>query len=144
VAAVLLLNGPNLNLLGEREPEIYGTTTLVEIETRLIALGRELSVEVRTAQHNGEGELIDAIHEARNWASGIVYNPGAHAHYSYAIADAVSSISIPVIEVHLSNIYAREEHRRRSVIAPVAAGVISGLGLLGYELALRALASRLG
>jgi 3-dehydroquinate dehydratase II len=142
VAAVLLLNGPNLNLLGEREPEIYGPTTLVEIETRIIALGRELSLEVRTAQHNGEGEIIDAIHEARNWAAGIVYNPGAHAHYSYAIADAISSVPIPVIEVHLSNIYAREEHRRRSVIAPVAAGVIGGLGLLGYELALRALATR--
>ena len=144
MAQVLVLNGPNLNLLGEREPEIYGTTTLAEIVAALEALGKELGIEVRAEQYSGEGEVVDALHRARTWAAGVVYNPGAHAHYSYAIADAISSIPIPVIEVHLSNIYAREEYRRRSVVAAAATGVIGGFGPLGYELALRALASGLG
>ena len=139
---VLVLNGPNLNLLGEREPAVYGTTTLAEIEQRLRELASSLGLALTFAQHNGEGAIIDALHDARTWARGVVYNPGAHAHYSYAIADAIASISIPVYEVHLSNIYAREPHRRHSVIAPVAAGVLSGFGPDGYELALRGLAAR--
>ena len=141
---VLVLNGPNLNLLGEREPEVYGTTTLAEIEQRLVELAGELRLELSFEQHNGEGAIIDTLHGARTWAAAVVYNPGAHAHYSYAIADAISSIGVPVLEVHLSNIYAREPHRRQSVVAAVASGVIGGFGPLGYELALRAIAARLG
>lgn len=140
---VLLLNGPNLNLLGVREPEIYGTTTLEEIVAATRALGEALGVEVVAEQHNGEGEIIDAIHRARGHAVGIVYNPGAHAHYSYAIADAIAAVDLPVVEVHISNIYRREAHRRTSVIAPVAIGVISGFGPSGYSLALRALVGHL-
>lgn len=136
---VLVLHGPNLNLLGEREPEIYGKQTLAELDAAIATGARELGVDVDCEQYNSEGALIDALHASRRKYSGIVINPGAYAHYSYAIADAISAIGIPVIEVHLSNIAARESFRRRSVTAAACRGVFSGLGADGYVLALRAL-----
>lgn len=135
---VLVIHGPNLNLLGEREPEIYGQQTLAEIDASIAALARELDVEVRCVQHNGEGAIVDELHAARKTYDAIVINPGAYTHYSYAIADAVSAIRIPVIEAHLSNIAAREAFRKTSVVAPVCAGSIAGFGSESYALALRA------
>ena len=122
---ILLIHGPNLNLLGKRSPEIYGTTGLDEINARMHGIAEEGGAELRVFQSNSEGALIDAIHDAANWADGIVINPGAYAHYSHAIRDALASIPLPAIEVHLSNIYAREEFRRHSVISPVVVGCIS-------------------
>lgn len=138
--AVLVLHGPNLNLLGEREPQTYGRVTLAEIDARLVQLGRELGFEVRTMQSNHEGALIDALHEARTWAAGVVFNPGGYTHTSVALRDAVAAIGIPVVEVHLSNVQAREKFRRRSLITPVSAGNISGFGWHSYALGLHALA----
>lgn len=136
----LLLNGPNLNLLGKREPHIYGAVTLSELESGLVSLAAEKEVQLETFQSNHEGEIIDKLHEANSRGlNGIIINPGAFTHYSYAIRDAIAGIQIPVIEVHISNIHAREEFRHTSVISAVTAGQIVGLGLKGYELALHAL-----
>ncbi|MGO0122134.1 type II 3-dehydroquinate dehydratase [Desulfothermobacter acidiphilus] len=138
---VLVLHGPNLNLLGNREPEVYGNLTLEEINQRLVAWGEELGVEVECFQSNHEGELIERLH--RGDADAVVFNPGAFTHYSYALRDAVAALSAPVVEVHLSNLYAREEFRHRSVIAPVAVGQISGFGAESYRLGLLAVVSLL-
>ena len=137
---VLILHGPNLNLLGEREPGVYGATTLAQIDQLLVELGEELGLEVHTEQANGEGALIDLLHETRKWAHGVIFNPGGYTHTSVALRDAVAAIKIPVIEVHLSNVYAREEFRRRSLIAAVCAGSLTGFGVDSYLLGLRALA----
>ena len=138
--SILVLHGPNLNLLGQREPGVYGSLTLAEIDRRLVALGKELDLEVRTSQSNSEGGLVDALHDARHWAAGVVFNAGGYTHTSVALRDAVAAIDLPVVEVHLSNIFAREEFRQRSLIAPVCRGSIMGFGWISYKLALQALA----
>lgn len=134
-----MLNGPNLNRLGVREPGVYGSETLVDLETRLLTRGEHEGIEVTCFQSNHEGDLIDAIHEADGQYNGIIINPGAFTHYSYAIRDAIASVSIPTIEVHISNVHAREDFRHTSVTAGVTAGQIVGLGIQGYELAMLAL-----
>jgi 3-dehydroquinate dehydratase-2 len=138
-----LLNGPNLNLLGHREPAIYGTTTLPQIEARLREIATELGVELVCAQHNGEGQLIDQLHEWRGSVHGVVVNAGAYTHTSLALRDAFTAVEIPFIEIHLSNIYAREPERRHSNLAVAARGFICGLGAEGYEYALRGIVSAL-
>jgi 3-dehydroquinate dehydratase II len=140
---IAVINGPNLNLLGTREPELYGRETLADVERSLRAVGNEIGAELQFAQHNGEGELIDAIHELRGKIDGIVLNAGAYTHSSLAIRDALSAIAVPFIEVHVTNVYAREPERRHSMLAPAAVGSICGLGTYGYELALRGLARKL-
>jgi len=137
---VLIIHGPNLNLLGDRQPEIYGRMTLPEINEFIATAARDLGVSVDCAQYNGEGEIITAIHDARSRYDAIVINPGAFSHYSYAIADAIAAVAIPIVEVHLSNIAAREAHRRTSVTAAACVGSMSGFGPASYVLALRFLA----
>lgn len=137
---ILILHGPNLNLLGTREPEVYGTMTLEDINTKLVELGKELGTEITCLHSNHEGVLIDALQDARTWANGVVFNPGGYTHTSIALRDAISAIQIPVIEVHLSNVYAREEFRHVSMISAVCRGKIVGLGWRSYTLGLQALA----
>lgn len=137
---VLVLNGPNLNLLGTREPEVYGSTTLADIQAMLEERAAALSCSVDFRQSNHEGQLIDWLHEARGQFTGVIFNPGAYTHTSVALHDAIKAIDIPVIEVHLSNPHAREPFRHRSYVSPVAKGVIQGFGAQGYILALEAAA----
>lgn len=137
---ILVIHGPNLNMLGQREPDIYGSFDLDEVNKKLKALAKELKVELDIAQKNGEGEIVDLIQSANKKYSAIVINPGGYTHYSVAIRDAVASIKKPVVEVHISNIYAREEFRHKSLIAPVAVGQVSGFGINSYLLGLRAAA----
>jgi len=136
---ILVLHGPNLNLLGTRKPDIYGNMALEEINIKMIEAAGEWDLEVRTFQSNGEGELINALHDAKRWASGVIFNPGGYTHTSVALHDAISAIGLPVIEVHLSNIYAREPFRRISMIAPACVGTIAGFGWRSYLLGIQAL-----
>lgn len=138
-AKVFVLNGPNLNLLGEREPEIYGTQTLEDVEEMCRARGRDLGLEIDFRQSNFEGELVEWLQDSRKAAQGVVLNAAALSHYSLALRDAITAAEVPVIEVHISNIFAREEWRATSVLSEVVVGVISGLGVHGYLLALDAL-----
>jgi 3-dehydroquinate dehydratase-2 len=129
---ILLLNGPNLNLLGEREPEIYGTTTLAELEQMVQARAQALGHTVRALQSNHEGALIDELHQSRHWADGVIFNPGAFTHYSYALRDAIAATKLRVVEVHLSDITRREPWRRVSVLEEVCAHRVVGKGTAGY------------
>jgi len=135
---ILVIHGPNLNLLGQREQQVYGTTTLDEINERLESLAEELGAVLRTMQSNHEGVIVDTIQSAKDWADAIVINPGAYTHTSVAIRDALVAVGIPCVEVHLSNIHAREPFRHRSYIAPIAAGQVLGFGPESYLLGLRA------
>lgn len=140
---IAVLNGPNLNLLGTREPELYGRATLADVETRLRELGGELRVELEFAQHNSEGELIDRVHAMRGRVAGVVVNAGAFSHSSLALRDALVGVGIPFVEVHITNTHARERERRHSMLASAAVGLVYGLGVQGYELALRGLIAHL-
>jgi 3-dehydroquinate dehydratase-2 len=141
---ILALHGPNLNLLGTREPQVYGSETLAEIEAELLALGADLGLDVESKQSNHEGQLIDWIHAAQGGFDGILINPGGLTHTSVALRDAISGVGIPCVEVHLSNIHAREEFRRHSITAGACVGAVLGFGKTSYLLGLRALASLLG
>lgn len=140
---ILVLHGPNLNLLGEREPEVYGSTTLAQLNAMIRKEARRLKLTVRVFQRNGEGQLIDLLHKNRRWADGVILNGGAYTHYSYALRDAVAGIRVPTVEVHLSDIRKREPFRRVSVTAPVCVAQIMGKGPQGYLDALAELRSRL-
>jgi len=137
---ILVVNGPNLNLLGKREPEIYGSGTLSDLESALETLAGDLQIQLRFFQSNAEGDIIDYLHSNGFEADGLIMNPGAFTHYSYAIRDAIDSVGIRAVEVHLSNIFGREEFRHHSVIAPVCIGQICGFGFDSYHAALRLLA----
>ncbi len=136
---IAIINGPNLNLLGVREPDTYGRESLVDIERALRDVARETQVEIEFVQHNGEGQLIDAIHKMRGKINGAVINAGAYSHSSLALRDALVGASIPFVEVHVTNVYGREPERRHSMLAPAAIGLVCGFGGYGYELALRGL-----
>ncbi|MCL0101994.1 type II 3-dehydroquinate dehydratase [Dehalococcoidia bacterium] len=136
---VLIIHGPNLNMLGKRDPSIYGTQTLDELNTRIKSRAAELSIEVVTFQANGEGAIIDCLQDSSSAVNGIIINPGAYGHYSYAIHDALVDTELPVIEVHLSNVHARDEWRQKSVIAPASQGTVSGFGWRSYTTALELL-----
>lgn len=136
---IAVINGPNLNLLGTREPALYGSETLADIESHLRDVARELGVEVSFSQHNGEGDIVDKVQSLRGKVDGVLINAGAYSHSSLAIRDALAAVKIPFVEVHLTNIYAREPERRRSALADAAVGLICGLGAYGYEAALRGL-----
>jgi 3-dehydroquinate dehydratase-2 len=140
---IAVLNGPNLNLLGTREPALYGRETLADVERRLTALARELGAEIEFAQHNGEGQLIDTVHAWRGRVHAAIVNAGAYSHSSLALRDALVGVEVPFVEVHVTNVYAREPERRHSMLAPAAVGVVCGLGTVGYDLALRGLVARL-
>jgi 3-dehydroquinate dehydratase-2 len=140
---VLVLHGPNLNRIGTREPAIYGTTTLAEIDARLAALAKERGAELRSFQSNHEGELVDRIQEAEGWAEGILINPGALTHTSLALRDALAGTGLPVVEVHLSNVWRREPFRHHSFVSPIAVGVVAGFGARSYALGLEALLAQL-
>lgn len=137
---ILVIHGPNLNLLGEREPGFYGSTSFNELNEMIMERGKKLGQTVEIFQSNHEGAIIDKLQEARKEFDGVVINAGAYTHYSYAIHDAINDIKIPCVEVHISNIYGRDEFRSKSVISPVCAGTIAGFGIQGYFLALQALA----
>ncbi|RKF17162.1 type II 3-dehydroquinate dehydratase [Roseovarius spongiae] len=143
MTSILILNGPNLNLLGARQPEIYGHTTLADIEAQCARKAEAMGIGMAFEQSNFEGALVDHIHAARGAHDGIVLNAGAYTHTSVALRDAISSVALPVVELHLSNVHSREEFRHRSYIAPVALGVICGFGAAGYALAMDALAGHL-
>mgnify|MGYP003578296017 CR=1 FL=1 len=140
---IAVLNGPNLNLLGTREPEIYGRATLADVEQRLREVGKELRVDLEFAQHNGEGQLIDLVHAMKGRIAAAVVNAGAYSHSSLALRDALVGVAVPFVEVHITNTFARERERRRSMLAGAAVGVVCGFGVYGYELALRGLVAQL-
>ncbi len=143
MVSIYLINGPNLNLLGLREPDVYGKETLEDVERLIRTKAGQSNVKVRCFQSNHEGEIIDIIHQARNEADGIIINPGAYTHYSYAIRDAIAAVSLPAVEIHISNIHAREAFRHQSVIAPVTIAQVVGFGIKGYELAFEGLMAHL-
>jgi len=140
---IAVINGPNLNLLGTREPALYGRETLADVEHSLRSVASEVGAEVTFSQSNGEGELIDTIHGLRGQIDGVVINAGAYTHTSLAIRDALAGIAVPFVEVHVTNVYAREPERHHSMLAPAAVGVVVGLGVYGYELAFRGLTRKI-
>ena len=140
---IAILNGPNLNLLGTREPSIYGRETLADVERTLRSVCQDIGAELEFVQRSGEGELVDCVHALRGRVDGAVINAGAYSHTSLAIRDAFTAVAVPFVEVHVTNVYAREPERRHSMLAPAAVGVVCGFGAYGYELALRGLAARL-